>query len=63
MKLEFISRPIVLDKKTKYAKRIGSQTAVEYIYSQEEKSHKLKIYKWDESQEDWLEMEAKNFNL
>lgn len=63
MKLEFISRPIVLDKKTIYSRRIGSETNVEYVYSQEEKSHKLKIYKWDDDQDEWVEIDAKNFSL
>ncbi len=62
MKLEFISKPVVLDKKTKYSKRIGSLTTVEYVYG-EEKVNKLHVYKWDEGQNDWLEIEAKNFNL
>ncbi len=62
MKLEFISKPIVLDKKTTYSKRIGSQTTVEYVYGQE-KINKLRVYRWDEGQDDWLEMEAKNLNL
>ena len=63
MKLEFISKPVVLDRKTKYSKRIGSETVVDYIYSPDEKSHKLKAYKWDEAMSEWVEMEAKKFDL
>jgi len=63
MRLEFISKPVILDKKTKYSNRIGSETVVNYIYSSDEKSHKLKAYKWDEGINDWLEMEAKKFEL
>ena len=61
MKLEFITRPVIIDKKTKYSNRIGAETVVEYVYSQDEKNHKLKAYKWDEALNDWLEMEAKKF--
>lgn len=61
MKLEFISRPVVLDKKTVYSRRIGSETKVEYVYSRDEKSHKLKAYKWDGDENVWVEMEAKNY--
>ena len=61
MKLEFISRPVILDKKTKYSKRLGATTVIDYVYSPEEKFHKLKAYKWDEALNDWLEMEAKKF--
>ncbi|MBI2459654.1 MAG: hypothetical protein HYV53_03835 [Parcubacteria group bacterium] len=63
MKLEFISRPVILDKKTKYSKRLGASTVINYIYSPDEKFHKLKAYKWDEALNDWLEMEAKKFDL
>ncbi|KKQ60294.1 MAG: hypothetical protein US81_C0025G0001, partial [Parcubacteria group bacterium GW2011_GWE2_38_18] len=61
MKLELISRPVVLDKKTIYSKRIGSNAQVEYVYSDHERSFKLMAYKWDESADDWIEMDAKNF--
>lgn len=61
MKLEFISQPVVLDKKTVYSRRIGSETKVEYVYSQDEKSCKLKAYKWDDNENVWVEMEAKNY--
>lgn len=63
MKLEFIAKPIVTDKKTTYSRRIGSETQVEYIYSKDEKSHKFTAYKWDEARDDWVEIEANNFNL
>lgn len=63
MKLEFISKPVILDKKTKYSKRIGASTVVDYVYSPDEKSHKLKVYKWDQALNDWQEIDAKKFNL
>ncbi|MDO8667970.1 MAG: hypothetical protein Q7K35_02615 [bacterium] len=63
MRLEFITRPVVLDRKTKYSNRLGATTVVEYVYSPDEKNHKLKAYKWDEAINDWLEMEAKKFDV
>ncbi|MFH1583277.1 MAG: hypothetical protein ABIB72_03085 [Candidatus Falkowbacteria bacterium] len=63
IRLEFVSKPVVLDKKTKYSRRIGSETVIDYVYSPDEKSHKLKAYKWDEALNDWVEMEAKKFGL
>jgi len=63
IRLEFVSKPVILDKKTKYSNRIGSGTVIDYIYSSDEKSHKLKAYKWDEAINDWIEMEAKKFEL
>lgn len=58
MKLEFTTKPLVIDKKGLGSRRIGSQTKVEYIYSETEKVHTFKAYKWDETRDDWLEMEA-----
>jgi len=61
VKLEFITKPVVLDKKTFYSQRIGSETKVEYVYSEDEKSHKLMAYKWDENQNDWIEIDGESF--
>lgn len=58
MMLELVERPVILDKKTKYSNRIGSQTQVEYVYSEEEKTHKMNAYRWDEAAGEWTEMEA-----
>lgn len=58
MKLEYYSKPIVLDRKTHGSKRIGSHTGVEYVYSNTEFSHQLKVYKLDEDSDEWVEMEA-----
>lgn len=58
MKLEFITHPVVLDKKGLGSKRIGSRVAVEYIYSKDEFVHTFKAYKWDEAQNAWVEMGA-----
>jgi hypothetical protein len=64
MKLEYFTRPVVVDKKTIGSRRIGSTTAVEYIYSDSEFSHTLKAFKWDEVQADWLEIDLKeSFSL
>ncbi|MFA6322589.1 MAG: hypothetical protein WCX71_03885 [Candidatus Buchananbacteria bacterium] len=57
MKLEFISQPLVLGKKTIGSKRIGSQATVEYIHSDTEKIHRLKVYKFDPANDVWVEME------
>ena len=59
MKLEYITRPVVIDKQTHGSRRIGSHTDVEYIYSETESSHSIKAYKWDDNQDDWLEIDTK----
>lgn len=62
MKLEFVTKPILLDKKTSYSHRAGSDIGVEYVYSPDEKSHKLMAYKWDEDSESWVEIDSDNFS-
>ena len=61
MKLEYVSKPVVLDKKTTYTRRIGSETKVDYVYSQDEKTYKMVAYKWDEVRDDWIEIDAGAF--
>ena len=61
VKLEFVTQPVVIDKKTNYSRRIGSDTNVEYVYSQEEKSCKLNAYKWSEDEEEWVEIDSTSF--
>ena len=61
MRLEFIMKPVILDKKTTYSRRIGSETKVDYVYSDTEKQHILQAYKWDDEKDDWIEIEADAF--
>jgi hypothetical protein len=62
-RLEFIEKPIVVDKKTTYSHRGGSDTGVEFIYSPTEKSARLVVYKWDDDADDWVEINAEKFYL
>lgn len=62
MKLEFIIKPVVLDKKVTYSRRIGSETTVDYVYSEDEKTHRLVAYKWDEIDKDWVEINTDSFS-
>ncbi|MFH1427513.1 MAG: hypothetical protein ABIG60_03225 [Patescibacteria group bacterium] len=61
IRLEYITKPVVLDKKTTYSRRIGSETKVDYVYG-EEKTHLLNAYKWDEAQDDWVEIDSGSFD-
>lgn len=61
MRLEFVSKPVILDKKTTYSKRIGSETKIDYVYSEDERSEKMNAYKWDEAASDWQEMDGSMF--
>ncbi len=55
MKLERTTKPLVLDKKTHYTRRIGSQTKIDYVYSETEKVHQMKAYRWNG---EWEEVKA-----
>lgn len=59
IKLEWISKPKTLGEKTTYSRRIGSQVAVEKVYSQDERSEFLKAYKWEEGE--WQELSTSSF--
>lgn len=63
VRLEYVTKPVVLDRKTTYSKRIGSETKVDYVYSETEKAHKLHVYKWDEASQDWIEIEAERMGF
>lgn len=58
MRLEYTTKPVVLGKKTIYSKRAGSETAVDYEYSDTEKYNELKAYKWNEQDDNWAEIEG-----
>lgn len=60
MKLEYTTRPVILDKKTHGSRRIGSVTEVEYVYSDTEFSHQFKAYQWNEAQNGWVPVDAEN---
>lgn len=62
IRLEFITKPVILDKKTIYSRRIGSETKVDYVYSEDEKSYKLIAYKRDEDSGEWAEMDGSMFS-
>jgi hypothetical protein len=63
MKLERVTRPLVIDKKTIGSKRIGSNTTVEYIYSDTEKVNKFKAYRFDDKDQVWVEMEMERSGM
>jgi len=53
MRLERVSRPVVLDRKAHFSKRVGGQTTEEYVYSDSEFSHRVAFYRWVD--EGWQE--------
>src|SRR3989339_107460 len=56
MKLEYTTKPVILDKKTIGSKRIGSEATVQYIYSETEFYGTFKAFRWSEPDDDWMEL-------
>lgn len=61
VKLEFTTKPVVLDKKIVFSRRIGSGSGEEYVYSKDEKTSRMTAFKWDMNARDWIEIDADNF--
>lgn len=58
IKLERLTKPLFEGTRGIGSKRIGSQAKVEYLYSDTEKTHAFKAYKWNEAAGDWQTLEA-----
>ena len=54
IKMVRTTTPRVLNKKTLYSARAGSDMNVQYEYSDTEYVHDLKIFKWDDMRDDWV---------
>jgi len=62
IKLEWITRPKLLDKITHFSRRIGSETKVDYVYSQDEFTHMLKVYQ-EKADGTWEELKSGPFQF
>lgn len=56
MRLERTTQAVVLDKKTLGSRRIGGETAVQYVYSDDEVFHKFSALQWNDVTGEWDEM-------
>lgn len=57
MKLERSVRPVIVDKKTRFTKRAGSDVVMEYVFSEDEFVDTVKLYRWDKLARKWREMD------
>ena len=53
-------RPLVLEKKLQYTHQQGSSAHAVYKFSETEKTYKLRFFKWDDNEFDWLELKAED---
>lgn len=58
MILRYITRPVILDKKTSYSNRAGSAVKVDYVFSDTESKSHLELYVWSEDEDDWKKVDA-----
>ena len=58
LKVRFITRPKMLDKKTTYSNRVGSDVKVDYVFSDTEEVNHLEVFTWVEG--DWKKIEGDN---
>ncbi|MFA6308000.1 MAG: hypothetical protein WCS88_00420 [Patescibacteria group bacterium] len=56
--MRFVTKPKVLDKKTSFSHRAGSDVKVEYVYSEDETSSYLEIYTWSVDKDDWVKLDV-----
>ena len=57
MRLQRVSKPIIVDKKHTYSKRIGGETSTEYVFSETEKSHHVTLHRWSPEESGWVEVD------
>ena len=58
LKLQLQKKPKLEDKKYFYSKREGDSARVEYKFSDSELVFTFKVYKWDDSEDDWKEIDG-----
>lgn len=59
IRLEFITRPVVIGKKTFGGRKIGTAAGVKYEYSPDETSHRFTA--WRKVGNDWQEIDPSSF--
>jgi len=53
MKLERTVKPVVLEERASYSKRIGGEVSFDYVLSDDEYVDTIKLYRWDRISREW----------
>jgi hypothetical protein len=56
MRVDHITTPMILDKKTHYTHTAGARANVEFVLSETEKTQKIRAYKYDDDMNEWIEI-------
>ena len=62
IKLEFLTHPVLLNTRTKYSNRIGSEVRVDNIYSETDMVSRLEVWRWDDANESWQPFDSTLFS-
>jgi transcriptional regulator NrdR family protein len=57
IKLERTVKPVVLDAKTTYSKRVGSEVVTEYVLSDDEYVDTVQFFRWDTLAREWKQID------
>ena len=63
IRLEKIRKPMVLDKRVLYSKRIGSDIKVDRVYSDKDMVEHINIYRLNETENVWIKLDEHNFSF
>lgn len=62
IKLEYLVKPVVLDKKEHYTKRMGTTAQTEYVLSDSEFVRRMEAWQWNEENQDWQKIDSSRFS-
>ena len=62
LKLQFQTKPKLESKDFHYSHRAGTSARIEYKFSEDEVVHTFKVYKYDDIEDDWDEIDASKFD-
>ena len=60
IKLERTVKPLVLDTKVSYSKRMGSEAVTEYVLSDDECVDTVRFFRWDRLTREWKQIDLED---
>lgn len=61
IKLEYIVKPVITDKKELYSKRAGTSARTEYTFSDTEFVRRMEAFKYQSADKSWQKIDANSF--
>jgi hypothetical protein len=61
IKLEWVEKARLLNEKTSYSNRIGSNVKIDKVYSEDEMVNYMNAFKWDEVTNEWEKIDTSFF--